>query len=100
MEWGTVATWASALVGFLTLNAVTIQFILKWHDDQHFRDAARNEVIEKMIYELKAILPLEYVRREDWIRFGATLDAKLDAMRDEWRAEMTALKEKLYGRRD
>ena len=84
---GSAATWASAFVGFLTLNAVTLQFILKWHDEQHFRDAARSENIEKIIYELKASLPLDYVRREDWIRFSGTLDAKLDAMREEMREE-------------
>jgi len=100
MEWGPIATWASALVGFLTLNAVTIQFVLTRHDDQHFRDAARSENIEKIIYELKASLPLEYVRREDWIRFGATLDAKLDAMREEMRNEIAEIKEKLYAGRD
>lgn len=96
MEWGTVATWAGVLVSFLTFNAVTIQFLLKWHDEQHFRDAARSGNIEKIIYELKASLPLEYVLREDWIRFSGTLHAKLDAMREE----IAEVKEKLYGGRD
>jgi hypothetical protein len=40
-------------------------------------------------------LPLEYVRREDWIRFSSTLDAKLDAMRTELRDEINELKERL-----
>ena len=48
---------------------------------------------------LKAQLPLEYVRREDWIRFSSTLDAKLDAMRAELRDEIYELKERL-GERD
>lgn len=35
--------------------------------------------------ELKALqieLPREYVRREDWIRFGAGIDAKIDRLHD------------------
>jgi hypothetical protein len=50
--------------------------------------------------KLKAQLPLEYVRREDWIRFSSTLDAKLDAMRAELRAEITELKERIAARID
>ncbi len=42
-------------------------------------------------------LPIEYVRREDWIRFSATLDAKMDGLREEMREEIGPLKEKLYG---
>jgi hypothetical protein len=56
--------------------------------------------VERQMMRLKAQLPLEYVRREDWIRFSSTLDAKLDAMRTELRAEMTELKERLGERID
>ena len=51
--------------------------------------------IEREVMRLKAQLPLEYVRREDWIRFSSTLDAKLDAMRAELRDEINELKERL-----
>ena len=56
--------------------------------------------IEREMMRLKAQLPLEYVRREDWIRFSSTLDAKLDAMRTELRDEINELKERLGERID
>ncbi len=51
--------------------------------------------IEREVMRLKAQLPLEYVRREDWIRFSSTLDAKLDAMRAELRTEIAEIKERV-----
>jgi hypothetical protein len=43
--------------------------------------------------KLKEDLPSNYVKREDWIRFGAVIDVKLDTMREQ----MEAIREKLYG---
>ncbi len=100
MSWDAAATF--------TLVAVTIAGInlgaLKWMFDHYYRgmirETARWEQIERGLLELRASLPLEYVRREDWIRFSGTLDAKLDAMREEMREETGALKERLYAQRD
>ena len=43
-----------------------------------------NEIqkFERDLMTLKAELPDKYVRREDWIRFAATLDAKMDGLRE------------------
>ena len=54
----------------------------------------------KALIELRVNLPLEYVRREDWIRFSGTLDAKLDAMREEMREQIAEVKERLYAGRN
>lgn len=35
------------------------------------------------IGNLERMLPLEYVRREDWIRFSGTIDAKMDRLHDK-----------------
>jgi len=35
---------------------------------------------ERSILKLRAELPLEYVRREDWIRNQTVIEAKLDAL--------------------
>jgi hypothetical protein len=43
--------------------------------------------------KLAAELPRTYVKREDWIRFGAVIDAKFDTMREE----LEAVREKIYG---
>jgi hypothetical protein len=32
------------------------------------------------VHKINSTLPLEYVRREDWIRFSASIDAKLDRL--------------------
>ena len=38
--------------------------------------------IERQVLELKATLPLDYVRREDFIRHEVTINAKLDRIYD------------------
>src|SRR5208282_3169683 len=88
MEWGNVAGWAAAFVAFVAVNASTIQWLLKRRDEQHQRDSGRVDELEKQLTEMRVNLPLEYVRREDWIRFSSTLDAKMDAMREELRDEL------------
>ncbi len=45
------------------------------------RDAAKKaDDNERSILQLRAELPLEYVRREDWIRNQTVIEAKLDAL--------------------
>ena len=41
--------------------------------------------IEREVLELKADLPMNYVRREDHIRFETVINAKLDALYSELR---------------
>ena len=96
MEWGNTAGWAATFIAFLAVNASTIQWLLKRRDEQHQRDSSRVDDLEKQLIELRVNLPLEYVRREDWIRFSATLDAKMDGLREEMREEIGPIKEKLY----
>lgn len=43
-------------------------------------DAANWQRVEREILQLKAELPLNYVRREDYVQAIATIMAKLDAM--------------------
>lgn len=43
-------------------------------------DAANWQRVEREILQLKAELPLNYVRREDYVQAVATIMAKLDAM--------------------
>lgn len=38
--------------------------------------------VVQRVEKLHQSLPLEYVRREDWIRFASTIDAKLDRLAD------------------
>ncbi len=100
MELGNAAGWAAAFVAFVAVNASTIQWLLKRRDDQRERDSSRVTDLEDALTELRVSMPLEYVRREDWIRFSGTLDAKLDAMREEVREQIGEVKERLYAGRN
>jgi len=44
------------------------------------KDAAAVAQLERSFLNFKADLPLEYVRREDWVRGQAVLEAKLDGV--------------------
>lgn len=39
--------------------------------------------LERDLYQFKAHVAERYVGREDWIRFAATMDRKLDLLRDQ-----------------
>ena len=96
MSWEAVATFASALVTFVGINLAAMRAMLERNQRLVKRDDERWSQLERAIYELRVLLPIEYVRREDWIRFSATLDAKIDGLREEMREEIGAIKEKLY----
>jgi heme exporter protein D len=96
MSWEAVGTFLLVLVTLVGINVGTIKSMLDRHRNQTMREAERWQEIERGLFELRASLPLEYVRREDWIRFSGTLDAKLDALREEMREEIGDVKERLY----
>jgi len=96
MSWEAVATFASVLVTFAGINLAALHALLERHQRIASRDEERWSQLERAIYELRVLLPIEYVRREDWIRFSATLDAKMDGLREEMREEIGPIKEKLY----
>jgi len=97
MSWEAIGTFAMVMVTMTGLNVGALRWMLDRHHESVARSVSRWEQIEHDLFELRAMLPLEYVRREDWIRFSGTLDAKLDALREEMREEIRSLKERLYG---
>jgi hypothetical protein len=108
MSWDALGTMAAALMAFIALNAGTLRWLFERHERATAQQMAElkregsdfSHEVEREVMKLKAQLPLEYVRREDWIRFSSTLDAKLDAMRSELRDEITELKERIGGQID
>ncbi|HAR97931.1 MAG TPA: hypothetical protein DCS11_03355 [Syntrophus sp. (in: bacteria)] len=44
--------------------------------------AAQNQGLERQLLQLKADLPLNYVRKEDFIRHEVVINTKLDRLRD------------------
>ena len=106
MNWDAAATFALAFVTLVGINLAA----LRWRLGQYGREMAARldglnregtefaHAVERELLRLKAQLPVDYVRREDWIRFSNTLEAKLDALRAEVRAEIVELRERLYQR--
>ncbi|MGH7935212.1 MAG: hypothetical protein ACREQN_18880 [Candidatus Binataceae bacterium] len=107
MSWEAVATFMGAFVALAALNLGAIRWLLTRYEDELLgridaikRDGSEfSHAVERELLHLKAQLPVDYVRREDWIRFGNTLEAKLDAMRAEVRAEISELRERMYEKR-
>jgi hypothetical protein len=107
MSWDAVSTFALAFVTLIGLNLGAIRWLLhEYEKDLSNRVQALKQdgsefshELERELLKLRAQLPVEYVRREDWVRFSNTLEAKLDAMRAEVRAEMSDLRERMYDRR-
>jgi len=100
MSWEAIASFLLVLVTLVGINVGTIKSMLDRHRTEMVRDSERWQEIERAVFELRASMPLEYVRREDWIRFSGSLDAKLDAMREEMREEIAEVKNRLYAGRN
>jgi hypothetical protein len=110
--WQLIAAGASVVVALAGLNIAALKWLLDRHDSCSQANANRlaeleRQSAEKMaevqhdILRLRADLPLEYVRREDWIRFGNTLEAKIDTIRAEMREQLAELRhERLQAVRD
>jgi len=95
----------SALVGVVMAWSVVLFWAVKWlldghttHLDEKFtalQNAANKEAeqlqrVEKDLLKMQAELPEKYVRREDWIRFSAVIDAKQDTLSEKIsRVDMT-----------
>jgi hypothetical protein len=92
MSWDALGTVAAALMAFMALNAGTVKWLLERHEgaiEQQLASLKRegsdfSHEIERQVLKLKAQLPLEYVRRQDWIRFLE--HAGRQARRDAYRA--------------
>ena len=104
MSWDALATFALTFVTLVGLNLAAIRWLLV-RTDEELRISLNtlkregtefSHTLERELLQLRAQLPVEYVRREDWIRFSNTLEAKLDAMRAESRAELSELRELIY----
>jgi flagellar basal body-associated protein FliL len=107
IESQTAIALISTMLVFVGLNLGAMQWLLSRHDAMRNENAeALNKnrdyvaTLETRLLELRAELPTEYVRREDWIRISNTLEAKLDAMRAEMREEQQRLRGEVMGKID
>lgn len=79
---GLVAAWSLVLLGVNKyMNANSFRSLGE-QIEQIRKVADRTEGFERQILELKADLPLNYVRKEDFIRHEVVINTKLDRLRD------------------
>ncbi len=89
------------LVALGAFNLAAIRMLFRQHEIGELErfQALRREgtdyshAVEHELSSLKSELPRDYVRREDWIRFGAVIDAKLDTVH----RDMESVRQRLYG---
>jgi len=106
MAWEAITTFALSFITLVGLNLGAIRWLLTRNEAElgkRITDLKRegsefSHLMERELLLLKATLPVEYVRREDWIRLSNTLEAKIDAMRAEVRAEIADLRARMYQR--
>jgi hypothetical protein len=106
LNWDAIATFALAFVTLVGINLAALRWLLGQYaremtsrlDSLNREGTEFAHAVERELLRLKAQLPVDYVRREDWIRFSNTLEAKLDALRAEVRAEIIELRERIYQR--
>jgi hypothetical protein len=101
MSWETMGIFLIFVVAVGALNLAAIRMLFKQHEigNQDRLDALRREgtdyshAIKHELSVLKSELPIDYVLREDWIRLGALIDAKLDIVR----RDLESVRQRLYG---
>ncbi|HKV55125.1 MAG TPA: hypothetical protein VJN94_10860 [Candidatus Binataceae bacterium] len=110
--WQLILAGSTVLLTLAGLNVGALKWLLDRHDSASQTNARKlaeleRQSVEKVaeiqrdILRLRADLPLEYVRREDWIRFGNTLEAKMDTIRAEVREQLAELRrERIQSMRD
>jgi len=92
MSWEAIAGLLVAFATFTAGNLGGVWWLIERSDRKKREAEEKFEKLRQQFVDLLIKLPLEYVRREDWIRFGATIDAKLDAIRAEMREELAEIK--------
>lgn len=87
LQWDQIVVLLSVVAGWSLVIIATVRFILsrcfKQCDTRACvqEEATRN--LERGILEMKAELPLAYVRREDFIRYEVVVNTKLDRLSDQ-----------------
>lgn len=96
---GLVVTWSGFLVGVirLLLTRVSRDMDRRFNslEAAHKDEADEWQRIDRDLMNLRAELPLHYVRREDYIRGQSVIEAKLDALASK--IELLQIREAKHG---
>lgn len=84
IDWRVVSILIGLIAGWSLVIIATVRWVmgrtLSQYDRYFNEQSDKNHKIEKDILRLRAELPVEYVRKEDHIRFETVITAKLDAL--------------------
>lgn len=84
---GLISTGGLLIFTFTRIIARLLEKSFKERDDKLTSVIDKVDEVERDLLRMRSELPNNYVRRDDWIRFSAVIDAKLDSLRD--RGELT-----------
>jgi hypothetical protein len=92
--WSGIFLWALKVMLDRYLREIDgrVAKVEKEHRDYATKVERAHSELERDVLRLRAELPEKYVQREDWIRFGSVIDAKLDALREA----LSRLTERVY----
>lgn len=79
---GLITAWSGIMLGVMKFMMSTGFKELKEEVKQIRQAYEKIQGFERQILELKADLPLNYVRKEDFIRHEVVINTKLDRLRD------------------
>ena len=92
LDWRAVSALAGFIVAWSGIMLWGVQHLLGRLEAKLDRESGEWRRVERSLQEMRAELPLHYVRREDAIRQETVFHAKLDALAakiDAWREKMT-----------
>lgn len=85
-HWQIFAALVALVAGWslIIMAALRVMFskLIKTNEDKICKTQETLSDLEREFLNLKADLPLFYVRREDFIRFDVVINSKLDKLRD------------------
>lgn len=90
---GLTAAWSLVVLGVVKALIVAALKPLAEKIEGLKKNIDQVQALERQMLEMKADLPLNYVRKEDFIRHEVVINTKLDRLRDL----MEDLKEKIHG---
>lgn len=78
--WQLISLAVTLLLAFFGFAAGTWQIVNRLQRADVMEAKTKAQEVEKDLLRLKADLPLDYVRRDDWIRNQSVIEAKLDGL--------------------
>jgi hypothetical protein len=81
--------WTGFLLGavkyLLDKKEVQQEKRLTYLEERLGTQAEQRQALERDIWSMRTMLAQDYIKREDWVRFGTALDSKIDRLGEQMR---------------